>query len=41
MWQQRVNLWMDKKLHLHICLCEQDCKELAGNLCQGVNSLFS
>lgn len=41
MWQQRVNVWMNKKQHLHASLCEQDCKELAGNLCRGVNSLLS
>lgn len=41
MWQQRVNVWMDKKQHLRASLCEHDCKELAGNLCRGFNSLLS
>lgn len=32
MWQQRTNVLMDKKLHLRVCLYEQDCDKLAGNL---------
>lgn len=40
MWQQRTNVLMDRKLHLRVCLYEQDCDKLAGNLCCRVNRLL-